>query len=112
MTEDQRGADSPDPDVGHSPLSPEPDEELEVVFTTNDDSEALVVKGLLEAGGFQVAMSTPEAPIGVFPIGSSDLGQVRLTVRAEQAEEARRVIEESEERGPQAAEEAERESET
>jgi hypothetical protein len=57
-------------------------------------------------------MSTPEAPIGVFPIGSSDLGQVRLTVRAEQAEEARRVIEESEEQGPQAAEEAERESET
>ena len=112
MKEDQREADSRDPDVGDSPLSPEPDEKLEVVFTTNDDSEALVVKGLLEASGFQVAMSTPEAPIGVFPIGSSDLGQVRLTVRAEQAEEARRVIEASEERGPEAAEEAERQSET
>jgi hypothetical protein len=112
VTEDQREPDSPDPDVGHSLPSPEPDEELEVVFTTNDDSEALVVKGLLEASGFQVAMSTPEAPIGVFPISSSDLGQVRLTVRAEQAEEARRAIEESEEQGPQAAEEAERESET
>ena len=112
MTEDQREPDSPDLDEGDSPLSPQPDEQLEVVFTTNDDSEALVVKGLLEASGFQVAMRTPEAPIGVFPISSSNLGQVRLSVRAEQAEEARRAIEESEEQGPQAAEEAERESET
>lgn len=90
---------------------PNPNEQLEVVFTTNDDSEAQIVKGLLESNGLDVAMSTPEAPIGVFPISSSDLGRVRLLVRAEQADEARRLIDESEEAGPAAADEAERESE-
>lgn len=96
--------------VNHSSKG-EPDEKLEIVFTTNDDSEALVVRGLLESNGFDVAMSTPEAPIGVFPISSSDLGRVHLFARAERAEEARRLIAESEIQGPQAADEAERESE-
>lgn len=89
----------------------EPDEQLDVVFTTNDDSEALVVRGLLESNGLEVAMSTPEAPIGVFPISSSDLGRVRLLVRAERAEEARRIISDSEFEGPEAADEAERQTE-
>jgi len=91
--------------------APQPLEELEIVFTTNDDSEALVVRALLESGGFQVAMGTPEAPIGVFPISSGDLGRVHLLVRAEQAEAARQLIAESEQQGPQAADEAERQSE-
>jgi len=91
--------------------TPEPDEKLEVVFTTNDDSEALVVRGLLESSGLEVAMSTPEAPIGVFPISTGDLGRVQLLVRAERAEEALRIIEESREQGARAAEEAERQTE-
>ena len=90
----------------------EPQEELGIAFSTNDDSEALVVRGLLESSGFEVAMATPEAPIGVFPISATDLGRVHLLVREERAEEARRLIEESRLQGPQAADEAERQSET
>ena len=105
MDDEERTPDSGAPEV------PEPDEKLEVVFSTNDDSEAEVVRGLLQSNGFEVAMNTPQAPIGVFPISSSDLGRVQLQVRAEQAEDARRLIFESEEEGPEAAEEAERQSE-
>jgi hypothetical protein len=90
---------------------PEPLEQLEAVFTTNNDSEALVVRGLLESNGIEVYMKTPEAPIQVFPSNATDLGRVRLLVRAERADEARRVIDESEFEGPESAEDAERETE-
>lgn len=89
---------------------PEPQEKLEAVFTTNDDSEAMVVRGLLESNGIEVAMSTPEAPVGVLP--ASNLGSVRLLVREETAAAARRLIEESELAGPADADEAERLTET
>lgn len=104
--DEERATPEPEPDE-----TPEPQKQLDIVFATNDDSEALVVRGLLESNGFEVAMSTPEAPIGVFPISSSDLGRVHLLVRAEQAEAARRLIEESQQQGPQAADEAESQSE-
>ncbi len=94
-----------------TPETPEPREELEVVFATNDDSEALVVRALLESNDLEVAMSTPEAPIGVFPVTTSDLGRVQLQVRAEVAEAARRIIEESQQQGPEAADEAEQQTE-
>lgn len=88
---------------------PEPNEKLEVVFSTSDDSEALVVRGLLASNGIEVNMSTPESPVSVFPVAQGDLGEVQLWVRTEHAEEARRLIEDSERGGPEAAEEAERE---
>ena len=107
--EKQRAADKvEDPESS----APEPNEELSVVFTTNDDSEALVVKGLLESNGYDVMMSTPEAPVGVFPISSSDLGRVRLLIRAELEPEARRMIEDYSRGGPENAEEAERQTES
>ncbi len=99
-----------DPDETQDDLG-QPDEQLAVVFSTNDDSEALVVKGLLESNGFEVLMNTPEAPIGVFPISSGDLGRVNLQVRAEKEAEALRIIEESLQQGSAGAEEAERQSE-
>jgi len=76
--------------------SPEPNEKLVMVFETNDESEALVVKGLLESDGLEVLMSTREAPVGVFPISSTHLGDIRLLVRAELADGARRLIDDSE----------------
>ena len=91
--------------------APQPDQKLDIVFSTNDDSEALVVRGLLEANGIEATMTTPEAPMGVFPISSSDLGLVHLMVRTEQAEEARRLIADSAIQGPNDAEQAERKSE-
>lgn len=81
--------------------SPEPNEKLEVIFTTSDDSEAMVVKGLLESNGLEVALSSREAPTGVFPVTSGDLGRIDLLVRAEQADEARRLIAESEQDIPE-----------
>ncbi len=104
--------DLPDSELEQAELMPEPEENLEVVFETGDDSEALVVKGLLESNGIEVAMSTPEAPIGVFPVTASDLGAVKLLVREEQAEDARRLIAESEATGPADAERAELDDET
>lgn len=84
--------------------NPEPNEKLEVVFDTNDESEALVVKGLLQSNGLEVLMSTPESPSNLFPVSTSDLGEIKLRVRAEQAEEARRMINESREEIPEGEE--------
>lgn len=113
MPDEERSANGADPLPEDAAVAetPDPEEQLEVVFSTNDDSEALVVRALLESNGLEVAMSTPEAPIGVFPISSSDLGRVQLMVRAEAAADALRIIEESSRRGPQDAEEAERQTE-
>ena len=62
-------------------LSPE----LVTVFETVDDAEALVVHGLLESVGIE---STPPCQ-DVLPVG-----RVFIRVLPENAEEARRVIEE------------------
>jgi hypothetical protein len=79
----------------------QPDEKLEVVFDTDDESEALIVKGLLESNGLEVLMSTPESPSSIFPMTTGHLGEIRLAVRAEQADDARQLIEESEEEIPE-----------
>ena len=67
-------------------------EDLVEVFQTNDDSEALVVRGLLESNSIEVMMTSAEAPAGVFPFSNSPMGHMRLEVRASQAEEARAII--------------------
>lgn len=89
----------------------EPGAKLVDVFDTNDDSEVLVVKALLESGGMEVMIATPEAPAGVFPFSNVSLGRQRLLVLESQAEDARRVIEEYRRSGPQDAELAERSTE-
>ncbi len=86
-------------------------EKLVDIFDTNDDSEAMVVRGLLTSGGIEVLMGTVEAPAGVFPFSAMPLGHVRLQVFESQAEDAIRVIAEYRRRGPEDAERAERESE-
>ena len=86
-------------------------EKLVDIFDTNDDSEALVVRGLLESGGMEVLMTTVEAPVGVFPFSAMPLGHVRLQVLESQAEDALRVIAEYRRRGSEDAERAERATE-
>jgi hypothetical protein len=86
-------------------------ENLVTVFETNDDSEALVVRSLLESGGMDVLFQTTEAPAGVFPFSSMPLGHIRLEVVESQAEEALRVITEYRRRGPEDAERAEQAAE-
>ena len=62
-----------------------------VVFRTHFDIEASVVRGLLETHGIQALLSS-DVPHTVFPLTVNGLGEVRLSVRADQADEARRLI--------------------
>jgi Putative prokaryotic signal transducing protein len=66
------------------------DEPLVGVFGTKDDSEAMVVQGLLEAAGIDSVIVSLDAPQEVLP----GVGGVVIRVAPENAEEARRVIEE------------------
>jgi Putative prokaryotic signal transducing protein len=63
------------------------DEKLVKVFDTEEESEAMVVRGLLVTAGIDAILRSDEAQ-DVFPVGG-----VVVLVREEQAEEARATIE-------------------
>jgi hypothetical protein len=71
--------------------APNPTEELVKVFDTEQESEAMVVRGLLEANGIQAVIENLDAPQDVLP----GVGGVIVLVRQEQAEEALQLIEDS-----------------
>ena len=60
------------------------------VFGTKEDSEALVVHGLLDSKGIDSVIVSLDAPQEVLP----GVGGVVIRVAAENAEEARRLIDE------------------
>lgn len=64
------------------------DEGLVNVFDTDQESEAMVVKGLLESAGIEVAQISLDAPQDVLP----GVGGVVLRVPEDQAEDARAII--------------------
>ncbi len=66
------------------------DEPLVDVFGTKEDSEAMVVQGLLDSAGIDSVIVSLDAPQEVLP----GVGGVVIRVAAENAEEARRLIEE------------------
>lgn len=66
------------------------DEPLVDVFGSKEDSEALVVQGLLDSAGIDSVIVSLDAPQEVLP----GVGGVVIRVAAENAEEARRLIEE------------------
>ena len=68
-----------------------PDDELVNVFSSKEESEVMVVRGLLEAAGIECLETSLEAPQDVLP----GVGGLVLRVPADRAEEARRVIAES-----------------
>jgi hypothetical protein len=74
-------------------VQPEPNEELVRVFDTQQESEALVVQGLLESAGIDAEVTAIDAAQDVFP----GVGGTVVLVREEDADEARRVIAESQE---------------
>jgi len=80
-------------------------EELVAVFDTDQESEAMVVRGLLESAGIEAIITGYDAPQDVLP----GVGGVVVRVSPEQAEQARRIIEEYSTQG--AAEEGELNSE-
>ncbi len=65
--------------------------ELTVVFTSASDIEARVVRGLLESHGIESLVSSG-APQSLFPVGVGGIAEVKISVRPEEADEARRVI--------------------
>jgi ribonuclease-3 len=66
--------------------------ELAVVFRTHSDVEASIVRGLLEAHGI-LSMTASDVPHSIFPLNVDGLGEVRISVRRDDADEARRIIE-------------------
>jgi len=69
---------------------PNPNEKLVRVFDTDQESEALVVRGLLESSGIDSDVTSLEAQQDILP----GVGGTIILVREEDADEARRLIEE------------------
>jgi ribonuclease III len=64
---------------------------LTIVFRTPSEIEARVVRGLLETHGIASLLSS-DLPRAIFPLAVDGIGDVRISVRAEDAEEAERII--------------------
>src|SRR5688500_20029954 len=62
-----------------------------VVFTTASDIEASVVMALLDSHGIQ-SFRTSGNTQGIWPMAVNALGQIRVAVAEDAAEEARRII--------------------
>lgn len=73
----------------NSTQRPNPNEKLVRVFDTEQESEAMVVRGLLESAGIDCDVTALDAPQDILP----GVGGTVILVREEDANEARRVIE-------------------
>jgi Putative prokaryotic signal transducing protein len=74
-----------------SPKStPNPNEKLVRIFDTEQESEALVVHGLLDATGIDSDVTSLDAQQDILP----GVGGTVILVREEDADKAKRVIEE------------------
>jgi hypothetical protein len=67
---------------------PTPNVELETVFDTDQESEALVVKGLLESAGIETLINSIDAQQDILP----GVGGVKVQVTPDRAAEARDII--------------------
>ena len=72
------------------------EEPLVEVFDTPQESEAMVVRGLLESSGIEALVSALDAPQDVLP----GVGGIVVRVRAGQADEARQLIADHRVTGP------------
>jgi len=66
--------------------------EFVTIFSTRSPVEADVVRGLLEANGVMPIVSSATTR-ALFPFSVSALGEVRISVHPDEAEDARRIIE-------------------
>jgi hypothetical protein len=80
----------PQSQAGPAPSPPSGDEPLVEVFGSKEDSEAMVVQGLLDSKGIDSVIVSLDAPQEILP----GVGGVVIRVAAQKAEEARRLIEE------------------
>jgi len=70
------------------PENPNPKERLVRVFDAEQESEALVVRGLLESNGIESLTQPVDLEQDLFPVGG-----VAILVREQQADEAKELIE-------------------
>src|SRR5215467_2749560 len=75
--------------MSDSPARPNPNERLVRVFDTEQESEALVVHGLLNSSGIDSDITSLDAQQDILP----GVGGTIILVREEDADKARRVIE-------------------
>jgi len=68
---------------------PDPHEKLVKVFDSEQESEAIVVKGLLESADIDSDLKSLDAPQDTFP----GVGGSIILVREEDADDARKIIE-------------------
>lgn len=69
---------------------PNPNEKLVRVFDTEQESEAMVVRGLLDSAGIESDLTSLDAQQDILP----GVGGTVILVREEDADKARRLIEE------------------
>ncbi len=84
-------AESRDGSVPTGSQRPSPNERLVRVFDTEQESEALVVRGLLESAGIESDITSLDAQQDILP----GVGGTIILVRAEDEAKARQLIEES-----------------
>ena len=77
----------PDPQP-NSDLRPDPNEKLVKIFDSEDESEALVVKGLLDSAEIDSDLQSASLLQDAFP----GLGGMLILVREEDAEKAQQLI--------------------
>jgi hypothetical protein len=83
-------AEQPDETTGEL-RRPDPNEKLVKVFDSEQESEAMVVKGLLDSAGIESDLASARLLQDAFP----GMGGMIILVREEDAEKARRLIAES-----------------
>lgn len=66
---------------------PQPNEKLVRIFDTEQENEAIIVRGLLESAGIDSELGESENSPDVLPVGG-----IGVLVREEDAEDARQVI--------------------
>jgi hypothetical protein len=82
---------------GDAQRRPDPNEKLVKVFDSEEESEAMVVKGLLDSAGIDSDLTSASLVQDMFP----GLGGMILLVREEDAEAAQRLITDSKQVPPQ-----------
>lgn len=75
--------------VRQSAPQPDPNEKLVKVFDTEQETEAIVVQGLLESNGIDSDLKSLDAVQDAFP----GVGGTVILVREEDASEAEKIIE-------------------
>jgi hypothetical protein len=77
------------PEPTNLPPQPDPDEKLIKIFDTEQETEAIVVQGLLTSAGIESDRKSLDAAQETFP----GVGGMVLLVREVDADEARKIIE-------------------